>query len=68
MRLVRNARQAWRWHSTQALAILGVVPLVWLELPDDLKSYIPEEWRPWIMVAVAVGGIVGRVRLQGGEE
>lgn len=65
MRMVSDARRAWRWHSTQVLAALAVVPVVWVELPPDLKDYIPEEWRPWIMAAVAIGGIVGRLRDQG---
>lgn len=67
MRMVKDAKRAWRWHSMQALAALAVVPIVWMELPEDLKAYIPDEWRPWIMAAVAVGGIVGRLRAQSDE-
>mgnify|MGYP000848889363 CR=1 FL=1 len=67
MRLVKDARDAWKWHSTQIMAALTVVPLVWVELPEDLKVFIPETWRPWILSAVALGGIIGRVRQQGDD-
>lgn len=65
MKLVRNWRSFWRWHSTWALAIIGALPFVWAELPPDLKAFIPHEWRPGILTAVAVAGIVARLRDQG---
>jgi di/tricarboxylate transporter len=61
MRLVPDWRSAWRWFSVQALAILAVLPMVWLNLPPDLKSYIPKEWGLAIVCLVAVAGIAGRV-------
>jgi hypothetical protein len=35
--------------------------MVWLNLPPDLKSYIPKEWGLAIVCLVAVAGIAGRV-------
>ena len=64
MKLVSDARDALRWHSTQAFAALALLPLVWAELPDDLKSMVPDEYRPWIIAALAVAGLIGRLRAQ----
>lgn len=68
MRLVNNARSAWKWYSAQALAALTVVPLVWETLPAELRAYIPDTWNVWILSAVALGGLVGRMVDQGTSE
>ena len=67
MKLVDNWRDWWKWHSTQLMAAVAAVPVVWMGLPPDVKSYVPDEWMPWIMASVAVGAIVGRVRDQSGS-
>lgn len=64
MKPVDNWKQAWRWHSTQALAVLALAPLVWEVLPPELIALIPEGWMPWVLTAVALGGLVGRLRDQ----
>jgi di/tricarboxylate transporter len=61
MRLVENAAAAWRWASVQVLAVLAVLPIVWAEMPDEIRAMLPPEWHPWILSALAVGGIVGRL-------
>lgn len=61
MNLVENWRSAWRWFSVQALAALAVLPLVWPALPADVRAWVPPEWQPWILVALAIGGIAGRL-------
>lgn len=68
MRLVDNARNAWRWFSVQALAALGVIPVVWYALPPESQDLIPEAVRPWVLTAVALAGLSGRlVKQQGGK-
>jgi len=64
MKPVNDWKDAWRWHSSQLLAAITVLPLVWLELPEDIKSQIPPTWYPWIISAVGLAGVVGRVRAQ----
>lgn len=64
MKLVDNARDFWRWHSTWAIAILAALPMVWAELPDDVKAMIPPDWRPWVALALGVAGIALRLRKQ----
>jgi len=64
MHLVENWRQAWRMFSVQALALLAALPVVWMTLPEDLKAMVPQDWTKYIMVAVAIGGLVGRLVAQ----
>jgi len=61
MTLIPNWRRAWRWFSVQALAILAVLPMVWLQLPPDIKAYIPPAWGWAVFVTIAFGGIIGRL-------
>ena len=61
MRLVPDWRSAWRWFSVQSLAIIALIPVVWPALPPEAHEWVPQTWRPWIVFALAVGGIVGRL-------
>lgn len=61
MKLVPDWHLAWKWFSVQALAILAVIPMVWINLPPDLKAYIPTKYGVYITIAVALAGISGRV-------
>ena len=66
MKLVDDAKQAWRWFSVWALGVLAALPLVWAELPPETHALIPDAVRPWIITAVALAGIAGRLVRQGG--
>lgn len=61
MHLVPDWRQAWRWFSVQALAIIMVLPLVWAGLPADVKAWVPPEWHIPIIMLLGAGGIAGRL-------
>lgn len=61
MRLVEDWRSAWKWFSVQALAIIALLPVVWPSLPPQVTGWVPETWRPWIVVLIAIGGIAGRL-------
>ena len=69
-RLVANWRDAWRWHSTQALAFVGLAPVIWAELPPEAQAFIttlvPAQYHPAIITTVALVGIVLRLRDQSG--
>lgn len=65
MKLVSNARKAYRWLSVQAFAVLAVLPVVWPQLPHDVRNMLPDGWEPYVLTAIAVGGIVGRLKDQG---
>ena len=61
MQLVYNWKSAWRWFSMQTLALLAVLPLVWPSIPPEAQAWLPEEYRPYVLVALAIGGIAGRL-------
>ena len=61
MTLVENWLDAWKWFSVQAFAVIIALPMIWMALPPDVKAYLPDSWKPWIMVALAVAGVLGRV-------
>jgi hypothetical protein len=67
MRLVDNARDAWKWFSVWALTALGVIPVVWYSIPPEVQdAIVPEPLRPWVLTAVAVAGVFGRLKKQEG--
>lgn len=61
MRFVPDWRRAWRWFSVQCLAVLALLPIVWTSLPAEAHEWVPVGWRPWIVVGLAVAGIIGRL-------
>lgn len=65
MKPVSNWRDAWKWHSTQLFTLLAVLPVVWAELPPEIKMLIPAEWQPYILAGLAVSGAILRLRDQG---
>lgn len=64
MKLVDDAKDFWKWYSTWAMSLAAAIPFAWQEAPQDIKDKIPEEWMPWIVAAVLVAGLVGRVKKQ----
>jgi hypothetical protein len=61
MMLVTNWKSAWRWFSVQAMGAIVALPLVWAALPGDAKSFLPDGAEPWVLAALAVAGIMGRL-------
>lgn len=61
MKLVPDWRKAWSWFSVQALAVIMVLPIVWVGLPGDVKAWVPPSWQFWIFIVLGAAGIVGRV-------
>jgi hypothetical protein len=68
MKLVPNAKQAWRWLSVQAMALQGAVAGAWLAVPDDLRASVPSEWLAACAVVLTVLGVAGRLIDQGGKD
>ena len=61
MRLVEGWRQAWRWYSVHFFTLLAALPIVWMEIPEDVKALIPAEYTPWILTSLALAGAVSRL-------
>lgn len=67
MRLVANAKDAWRWFSVQSMVVAGALQGAWLFVPDDLKHNVPP-WLATCITLVILGlGVVGRLVDQGGD-
>lgn len=64
MKLVPDWREAWRWFSVHVFLILAALPPVWATLPADVKAFLPIEWQPWVLCALALAGVLGRVKDQ----
>lgn len=61
MQLVPDWRSAWKWFSMWCFALLTALPMVWANLPPDVKAYIPAKYGIWIVIALAASGAIGRV-------
>ena len=61
MKVVENARNAWRWFSVQAMVLAGAVQGAWLFVPDDLRASVPQTWMQGITIALMVMGVAGRL-------
>lgn len=61
MKIIANWREAWRWFSVQAMAAIVALPLVWTALPADVKGFLPDGWEPYLLMALALAGLVGRM-------
>lgn len=65
MKLIPEWRKSWRMFSMQALAFVAALPLLWYELPPEVKAMIPDDWHPFILTGIAVAGMIGRLVDQG---
>ncbi|MCZ0823697.1 DUF7940 domain-containing protein [Dickeya solani] len=68
MKMIDDWKSCWRWFSVHALALAGVIPAVWAELPDDMKASIPAGVMGLVTLAVALCGIVGRLVKQDSQQ
>lgn len=68
MKLIPNAGKAWRMYSVQALTALAALPLIWEQMPLEIKALIPADWNPYILAGIAVAGVAGRLLDQTGGE
>lgn len=64
MKLIPEWREAWRMNSMQIYAVIAAIPLIWMELPQEVKDIIPPTWQPYILAGIAVAGMIGRLRDQ----
>ena len=64
MKLVDDARNWWKWHSTYVFGLLALAPSIWLDSPE-LQALLPL----WLVAKIApfIGGLgfFLRIRAQG---
>jgi len=68
MRLIPNARRAWRMFSVQAMALALAVQGAWAALTPDQVAALPDWTVQAVTGAVLVLGIIGRLIDQGGAD
>lgn len=61
MRLVDDAKEAWKWFSVQAMALACALQGTWAFIPDDLKQNIPHWLISAITITLLVAGVAGRL-------
>ena len=61
MKLIDNARNAWRMFSVQAMGWAIVVQAAWTELPPDLRDSLDASTVRYITIGLLVAGVLGRL-------
>ena len=61
MKLIENARNAWRMFSVQAMTLALVVQTVWVEIPADLRESLDATTVRYITIGLLVAGVLGRM-------
>jgi len=61
IKLVNNARSAWRWFSMQAMALALALQASWLALPPNLLSHVSAEHKTIVVILLLIFGMVGRM-------
>lgn len=65
MKLVDDAKNWWKWHSTYIYAVMGIFPLVWLNSPE-LQAMLPPTLVSKLAPVLAGIGFFLRLRSQAG--
>ena len=68
MKLVHNARAAWRWFSVQAMAAAAAIQGAWAMLTPEQVAMVPDWTANAVTGAILVLGIIGRLVDQGGAD
>lgn len=68
IRLVKGWNKAWRWLSMHFLMLIGGINAGWAMVPDDMRAAVDIRTLSWITIALALGGAIGRVIDQGGDD
>ena len=61
MKLIPEAKKAWRMFSVQAQAVALAVLGAWQVMPEDLKTNLPQSLVYWLSMGLMVLGIAGRL-------
>ena len=61
MKLIPEARRAWRMFSVQAQALALALLGAWQAVPDDIKTTLPPSLGYWVAMGLMVLGIAGRL-------
>jgi hypothetical protein len=66
---IRRMWSMWLMTLTSALIFCAeVLPIIWTEMPDELKGMIPENWVVFILFGLSVLGPLARPMRQGSKD
>ncbi|WP_064746401.1 hypothetical protein [Lysobacter antibioticus] len=68
MKLIDNWRQAWRFVSVQAMTFAIALQGVWLNLPEDLRTHVPDRLAATVTAGILLLGLIGRLFQQRGAD
>lgn len=61
MKLVQDAKRAWRWFSVQAMVVVTALQGAWVFIPEDMKNTVPKNIVHWITIGLLFFGVAGRL-------
>ena len=61
MKLVDDAKQAWRWFSVQAMTLAAAIQGAWVFVPDDMRATLPPGAVQWLTIGLLAMGVAGRL-------
>ena len=61
MKLVDNAKTAWRWFSVQAMVLAGAIQGAWVFVPEDMRTSLPPSAVQAITAVLLGMGVAGRL-------
>jgi hypothetical protein len=61
VKLVDDAKKAWKWFSVQAMTLAIAIQGAWEMIPDDMKAGIPPKLVTVVTVGLLALGIAGRL-------
>lgn len=68
MKLVKDAKNAWRWFSMRIYFLHGSAIASWALVPEDMRAAVPSAWLAAGAIALCVAGMIGRLIDQGGGD
>ncbi|MCH0685593.1 hypothetical protein KVQ01_11235 [Escherichia coli] len=60
MKFIDNLPQLWKMWSVRIAAILMLIASTWDQIPDSVKSLIPQAWIPYIVAGVSLCIVIAR--------
>jgi hypothetical protein len=61
IKLVSDWKDCWKWFSTNCMLVSVAIQATWLNVPEDLKSSLPECLITIVTIVFLVLGFVGRL-------
>lgn len=60
MTKIAKWRDTFRWNSMRVLALIATLPVLWEQVPYEVKALIPAQCNPWIITGMALIGMYVR--------